>query len=112
MQSSAALDFLGDLRRTHTCGQLRASDEGASALLMGWVYRRHDLGGIIFIHLRDREGVTQAVFREDTAAEVHQKAESLRSEYVVAVEGTVVGRSPETVNSSLQTGEIEVHAEK
>jgi len=112
MQGSVPLDFLGELRRTHTCGELRLSDVGAHVVLMGWVYRRHDLGGIIFIHLRDREGVTQAVFREDSAAEVHQKAESLRSEYVVAVEGTVVRRSPETVNSSLQTGEVEVNAEK
>ena len=55
MQSSVPLDFLGDLRRTHTCGQLRASDAGSRALLMGWVHRRRDLGGVIFIHLRDRD---------------------------------------------------------
>ncbi len=112
MQSSVPLDFLGDLRRTHTCGQLRAADEGASALLMGWVYRRHDLGGIIFIHLRDREGVTQVVFRADADTELHLKAESLRGEYVAAVEGRVTRRTPETINPSLDTGEVEVVADK
>ena len=59
------LDFLGGLRRTHSCGQLRAADAGSRALLMGWVHRRRDLGGVIFIHLRDREGVTQIVFHAE-----------------------------------------------
>ena len=59
------LDFLGELRRTHTCGELRATDAGSRALLMGWVHRRRDLGGVIFIHLRDRDGVTQIVFHTD-----------------------------------------------
>ena len=58
------LDFLGDLRRTHSCGALRPSDNGQKALLMGWVHRRRDLGGLIFIHLRDRDGITQLVFDE------------------------------------------------
>jgi aspartyl-tRNA synthetase len=110
MQGNVSLDFLGELRRTHTCGELRSSDEGSRALLMGWVHRRHDLGGIVFIHLRDRAGITQVVFREDIAADLHQKAESLRSEYVVAVEGRVARRSPETVNPSVETGEIELIA--
>ena len=74
MQSSVPLDFLGDLKRTHTCGQLRASDAGSRALLMGWVHRRRDLGGVIFIHLRDRDGVTQVVFHTDTDPAVHAKA--------------------------------------
>ncbi|MFB3778911.1 MAG: aspartate--tRNA ligase [Bryobacteraceae bacterium] len=112
MQGSVPLDFLGELRRTHTCGQLRASDEGSRALLMGWVHKRHDLGGIVFIHLRDREGITQVVFHADASAELHQKAESLRSEYVVAVEGRVERRSPETVNPNVETGEIELVADK
>jgi aspartyl-tRNA synthetase len=106
------LDFLGELRRTHTCGELRASDAGARAVLMGWVHRRRDLGGVIFIHLRDRDGVTQAVFHEDADPEVHQKAELLRSEYVVAVAGQVKLRTPETVNPNIATGEVEVVAEK
>ncbi len=106
------LDFLGQLRRTHSCGALRAKDTGGRALLMGWVHRRRDLGGVIFIHLRDREGVTQIVFHTDSDAEVHAKAEMLRSEYVVAVEGKVALRTPETVNPNLATGEVEIVAEK
>ncbi len=106
------LDFLGQLRRTHTCGELRGKDAGARALLMGWVHRRRDLGGVIFIHLRDREGVTQIVFHTDTDPEIHAKAEMLRSEYVVAVEGKVALRTPDTVNPNLATGEVEVVADK
>jgi aspartyl-tRNA synthetase len=109
---TAQLDFLGDLRRTHTCGELRASDAGKRALLMGWVHRRRDLGGVIFIHLRDREGVTQAVFHADTGEALHKKAEMLGSEYVVAVEGTVAKRTTDTVNANLGTGEVELVAEK
>src|SRR5271155_5883108 len=102
------LDFLGDLRRTNTCGDLRASDAGKRALLMGWVHRRRDLGGVFFIHLRDRDGVTQLVFHADAGAELHAKAEMLGSEYVIAVEGTVAKRAPETVNPALDTGEVEL----
>src|SRR5438105_1523491 len=112
MQSSVPLDFLGDLKRTHTCGQLRASDAGKKALLMGWVHRRRDLGGVIFIHLRDREGVSQVVFHEDVDPVVHARAEQVRPEYVVAVEGVVKMRTPETINPNLATGEVEVVAEK
>jgi len=106
------LDFLGELRRTHTCGELRSKDAGSRALLMGWVHRRRDLGGVIFIHLRDREGVTQIVFHNDVDPEVHAKAEILRSEYVVAVEGKIAPRTPDTVNPNLATGEVEVVADK
>ena len=110
--TSVPLDFLGDLRRTHHCGELRASDAGNRALLMGWVHRRRDLGGVIFIHLRDREGVTQCVFHVDALPEVHAKAGLLRPEYVVAVEGLVERRSAETVNPNIPTGEVEVVASK
>jgi aspartyl-tRNA synthetase len=79
---------------------------------MGWVHRRRDLGGVIFIHLRDRDGVTQAVFHAGTESKVHEKAELLRSEYVIAVEGILQKRTPETVNSAIETGEVEVVAEK
>ncbi len=112
MADNVPLDFLGGLRRTGTCGQLRAADAGQRAILMGWVYRRRDLGGVIFVHLRDREGVTQIVFHEDSGAAVHQKAELLRSEYVIAVEGVVKHRTPDTVNPTIATGEVEVVAEK
>jgi aspartyl-tRNA synthetase len=106
------LDFLGDLRRTHTCGQLRAADAGSRALLMGWVHRHRDLGGVIFIHLRDRDGVTQIAIHADADEAAHRKAEQVRPEYVIAVEGAVALRSADTVNPSLETGEVEVFAEK
>ena len=112
MQETVALDFLGELRRTHTCGQLRASDAGSRVLIMGWVHRRRDLGKVIFIHLRDREGVTQIVFSAGTDQAVHDKAEALRSEYVVAIEGTVALRTADTINATIPTGEVEIVAEK
>jgi len=111
-RQAVTLDFLGDLQRTHDCGALRSSDAGKRALVMGWVHRRRDLGGVIFIHLRDREGVTQVVFHEDVGPQVHARAEMLRSEYVVAIEGTVEKRSPETINPNISTGEVEIVAEK
>ncbi len=109
---SVPLDFLGDLRRTHSCGELRASDDGKRAILMGWVHRRRNLGGVIFIHLRDREGVTQLVFDEQSDAELHKKVDLLGAEYVIAVEGVVEGRSAETVNPTIPTGQVEVAVEK
>jgi aspartyl-tRNA synthetase len=109
---TSQLDFLGELRRTHTCGELRNSDTGKRALLMGWVHRRRDLGGVIFIHLRDREGVTQLVFRADRDADLLKKAETLGSEYVIAVEGLVEVRTPDTINPTIPTGEVEVAAGK
>ena len=105
---SVPLDFLGDLRRTHTCGELRPSDAGKRAILMGWVHRRRNLGGVVFIHLRDREGVTQLVFNESIDAELHKKVDLLGSEYVIAVEGVVEGRSAETVNPAIPTGQVEL----
>lgn len=112
MESKIPLDFLGELRRTHNCGELRTGNAGDRAILMGWVHRRRDLGGVIFIHLRDREGVTQLVFRADLNREAHAKAELLRPEYVIAVEGVVEGRSEDTINPNLPTGEVEVKVEK
>src|SRR5271157_1954499 len=106
------LDFLGDLRRTHSCGQLRAADTGKKALLMGWVHRRRDLGGILFVHLRDRDGITQLVFDISHNPAAHKRAEELSSEYVIAVEGIVELRSPETINPAIETGEVEVAVEK
>ncbi len=104
------LDFLGELRRTHSCGELRASDAGRRAILMGWVHRRRDLGGVIFIHLRDREGVTQLVFHADTNPELHAKVALLSSEYVIAVKGKVALRAADTVNPTIPTGEVELVA--
>jgi len=104
------LDFLGDLRRTHTCGALRSSDAGARVVLMGWVNRRRDLGNLIFIDVRDRTGITQLVFNKDKSAALHEKASSLRSEFVIAVSGSVTQREPSTINKNIATGEIEVVA--
>ena len=108
--SEAKLDFLGDSQRTHMCGELRASHAGSRATLMGWVNRRRDLGNLIFVDVRDRTGVTQAVFDRQQNAELHEKAGGLRSEFVIAVAGEVKRRDPATINANLPTGEIEVVA--
>jgi aspartyl-tRNA synthetase len=98
---------LGQLTRTHTCGALRPDDVGADVVLLGWVHRVRDLGGLLFIDIRDRAGVTQVVFDKDDEA-VMAKAKRLRAEYVVGVEGRVQRRSADTVNPKLETGEVEV----
>jgi aspartyl-tRNA synthetase len=98
---------LGDLTRTHTCGALRAEDVGADVVLLGWVHRVRDLGGLLFIDLRDRAGLTQIVFDKDDA-EAMARAKRLRSEYVIGVKGRVQRRSAETVNPKVATGEVEV----
>jgi len=97
---------LGNLTRTHTCGALRAGDVGASAVLLGWVHRVRDLGGVTFIDVRDRAGVSQVVVRESDV--LMPIAKRLRSEYVVAISGVVQRRSAETVNPKIATGEVEV----
>src|ERR1700734_755827 len=83
------LDFLGNLQRTHKCGELRMEQSGQDVVLMGWVNRRRDHGNLIFLDLRDRTGITQIVLDKDLTPEGHAKAEQIRPEYVVAVEGTV-----------------------
>jgi aspartyl-tRNA synthetase len=106
------LDFLGDLRRTHMCGGLRASDAGSKAVLMGWVNRRRDLGNLIFVDIRDRSGISQVVFNKERNPALHEKASGLRNEYVIAVVGTVKLRDASTANKNLPTGEIELVAEE
>src|SRR5215813_13424304 len=112
METAVALDFLGDLRRTHMCGELRAEHAGQKVLLMGWAHRRRDHGAVIFVDLRDRSGHAQAIFHEDVDPAVHQRAEEIRAEYVIAVEGKVELRSADTINPNMPTGEVEVVAEK
>ena len=90
------------------CGTLRTSDAGKKAVLMGWVNRRRDLGNIIFIDLRDRTGITQIVFNRELNPAVHDKASTLRNEYVIAVIGSVKLRDADTVNKNIPTGEVEV----
>jgi aspartyl-tRNA synthetase len=94
------------------CGILRASDAGKKAVLMGWVNRRRDHGNLLFIDLRDRTGVTQIVFNTDRDAAIHEKAESLRNEYVIAVTGTVKLRDGNTINPNMPTGEVELVADE
>ncbi|HEY5178045.1 MAG TPA: aspartate--tRNA ligase [Terriglobales bacterium] len=106
------LDFLGDLKRTHMCGELRASDAGSKVVLMGWVNKRRDLGNLIFLDVRDRSGITQIVITADAGAEVHDRATAVRSEFVVAVIGHAKLREPNTVNKNIPTGEIEVIADE
>jgi aspartyl-tRNA synthetase len=99
---------LGELTRTHTCGALRAGDVGADVVLLGWVHRVRDLGGVTFIDIRDRAGVSQVVVRENES--LAAVAKKLRSEFVVGVSGPVQRRSPDTVNPKLGTGDVEVLA--
>ncbi|HET9269299.1 MAG TPA: aspartate--tRNA ligase [Vicinamibacterales bacterium] len=102
---------LGELTRTHTCGALRPGDVGANVVLLGWVHRVRDLGGLLFIDVRDRAGVTQVVFDNDDQAQM-AKAKRLRSEFVVGLEGVVRRRSDDTINQKLDTGEVEVVVKK
>lgn len=101
-----------DYRRTHTCGALRQKDVNSSVTLSGWVHRRRDHGGLIFIDLRDRFGITQLVFDPNKAAETHQQAEKLRSEWVISIKGVVFKRAEGMSNLKLATGEIEVLVEE
>jgi aspartyl-tRNA synthetase len=98
------------MRRTHSCGELSDRDVGQDVVLMGWVLRRRDHGGVIFVDLRDREGLTQVVFNPALAPAVHAKAEAIRSEYVLAVRGKVRNRPEGMLNPNLATGAIEVMA--
>ena len=94
--------------RTHHCNELRASDIGSTAKLAGWVHVRRDHGGVVFIDLRDREGLTQVVFRPEENAELTEIAHTLRHEDVIEVEGRVAPRIPGTENPKLATGDIEL----
>jgi aspartyl-tRNA synthetase len=102
------LDFLGDLKRTHMCGGLRASDAGKRAVLMGWVNRRRDLGSIVFIDLRDRTGVTQVVVTELMPPRTTRPGLAMD---VIAVIGTVKRRM-DTINKNIPTGEVELVVEE
>jgi aspartyl-tRNA synthetase len=104
------IDFLGDLKRTGYCGDLNKKDVNRQVVLLGWVQRRRDLGGLIFVELRDRQGIVQVVFNPEINPQAHEKAQSIRSEYVLGVQGTVVMRPEGTANPKLNTGEIEVIA--
>ena len=104
------LDNLGSMERTHSCGALRSEDVGKTVVLMGWVARRRDFGPLTFIDLRDRDGLTQVVFNEETAPLAHARAKEARGEYVIAVTGEVVLRAEGQRNPKIATGEVEVSA--
>lgn len=104
-----AVQFITQVKRTHSCGVLTKSDIGKEVVLFGWVHNRRDHGGAVFIDLRDREGLTQVVFEPDIAAEPHELAGSLRLEYCIGISGKVVSRGS-NVNPKMKTGEIEVKA--
>ena len=100
------------LKRTHTCGELRAEHVGQSVTLCGWVQSRRDHGGVIFIDLRDREGLTQIVFKPEHNAATHQVADAFRPEWVVAARGEVRHRIEGMVNPKMDTGEVEVYVDE
>jgi aspartyl-tRNA synthetase len=102
------LDFLGNLERTHLCGELRAAHAGQQVVLMGWVNRRRDHGNLIFLDLRDRSGISQVVLDKELTPEGHAKGEQIRPEYVVAAVGKVRLRAADAINPKMDTGEIEI----
>ncbi len=101
-------DLLGNMKRTHTCIELGDSHVGQEVVLMGWVQHRRDHGGVIFVDLRDRKGITQVVFDPSVSAAVHEKAQEIRSEYVLGIKGKVSARPADMVNPRMTTGAIEV----
>ena len=106
--TEARVEALGGWKRTHSCGDLRSEHIGQSVTVMGWAFRRRDHGGLIFLDLRDREGLTQCVFNPAEDSDAHGRAESVRGEFVLAVRGTVGARPPGTENPKLATGAVEV----
>ena len=102
------METLNGLKRTHYCGDLRESNINEEVVLMGWVQKKRNLGGLVFVDLRDRSGLCQIIFDTDVNAEAFAKAEKLGSEYVVAVKGKVAERSSK--NPNMPTGDIEVFA--
>ncbi len=106
---SVPVQSLGDWRRTHTCGVLTAADNGAEVCLMGWAQYRRDHGGLIFVDLRDRHGLTQVVFSPDVNPDAHSRARVIRPEFVLAIRGTVRMRPEGMSNPNMMTGEVEVY---
>ena len=105
-------DLLGDMKRTHTCTELRDTHIDQEVVLMGWVQNRRDHGGVIFVDLRDREGITQIVFNPVVSEAVHAKAQDIRSEYVLGIRGKVAARPDDMVNPNRATGAIEILVEE
>ena len=106
------MDNLEGWKRTHTCGELNRSGAGEEVTLMGWVHRRRDHGGLIFVDLRDRYGLTQIVFDPNRSPNYNFNPKGLRNEFVIAVRGIVSERPAGMINPNLSTGDIEITAEK
>ena len=106
---SAPLDGMGTMRRSHCCGDVMSAAVGDEVTLAGWVGRRRDHGGVIFVDLRDRTGIVQVVFRPESAPQAHTRAHLLRSEWVLMVRGEIESRSDETVNPNMPTGTVELN---
>jgi aspartyl-tRNA synthetase len=104
------IEGMQDWKRSHDLGELRLANVGERVTVMGWVHRRRDHGGLIFVDLRDREGLTQIVFYPELSPEAHENAHQIRTEFVVAVRGEMARRPEETENLSLPTGQVEVRA--
>ncbi|MCL2164243.1 MAG: aspartate--tRNA ligase [Oscillospiraceae bacterium] len=102
------MDLLGSWKRSDYCGELTEKDVGKTVTVMGWVQKSRNLGSLIFVDVRDRSGIIQAVFNQDLDKEQFEKAFSLRSEFVVAINGVVADRGPEAVNAKMKTGKIEI----
>lgn len=101
-------ETMAGMKRTNMCGELNASNENQEVVLTGWVAKNRKLGGVNFVTLRDRTGIVQLAFNDETERAVFEKSEHLKSEYVIAVRGNVIKRTPENVNKDMKTGEIEV----
>src|SRR3954467_11717115 len=104
------MELLGDWKRSSYCGDVRVTQVGQELTVMGWVHARRDHGGVTFIDLRDRSGLVQVVCNPQVSPAAHAAAKDIRLEYVLAVHGMLVQRSPETVNPNLPTGEVEISA--
>jgi aspartyl-tRNA synthetase len=109
-KENVVLDFLGNLERTHMCGDLRAVNAGEDVVIMGWVNRRRDHGNLIFLDVRDRSGIAQVVLDKELTPDGHLKGEQVRPEYVVAAVGKVSLRDQDAINPKMPTGEIEIEA--
>lgn len=106
------LELMGNWQRSNYCGTLRATDVGKEVTLMGWVQSRRDHGGVIFVDLRDRDGIAQIVFSPEHNKKLHDTGDKLRDEWVIAIKGKIAKRTDETINPNLPTGEIEVVADE
>jgi aspartyl-tRNA synthetase len=108
-RTDVALDGMGSLRRTDDCGDIAPSMIESEVVVTGWVHKRRDHGGVIFVDLRDRSGIVQVVFKPEVSAEAHVRGGDLRTEYVILVKGIVERRSDETINPDMPTGEVEIN---